>query len=225
MWPSLVAELAMNLICLRLDRRPDVGAWLVLGVSPNIYKLKATSCGLFASGNRVRSPMSGMGCSFRLRPRWETPSHSDRKFRVAFSARALNWKLHPTPKANSWTHFPKPHPFGKCFPLCIHPANACECVVQDGLVIGVMENVTPNACHGCAYECQEKSLENFEAFTFVLFCTKDRERRSYSPKTAFLAAAAMLSRSSLVGWSFAATQLSSSILNRALSGSCSSMAS
>ena len=48
---------------------------------------------------------------------------------------------------------------------------------------------------------------------------------SYSPSTAFLAAAAMLSRSSLVGWSFAATQLSSSILNRALSGSCSSMAS
>ena len=134
----------------------------------NIYKLKATSCGLFASGNRVRSPMSGMGCSFRLRPRWETPSHSDRKFRVAFSARALNWKLHPTPKANSWTHFPKPHPFGKCVPLCIHPANACECVVQDGLVIGVMENVTPNACHGCAYECQEKSLEDFEAFTICI---------------------------------------------------------
>lgn len=48
---------------------------------------------------------------------------------------------------------------------------------------------------------------------------------AYSPSTAFLAAAAMLSRSSLVGWSFAATQLSSSILNRALSGSCSSMAS
>lgn len=47
----------------------------------------------------------------------------------------------------------------------------------------------------------------------------------YSPKTAFLAAAAMLSRSSLVGWSFAATQLSSSILNRAFSGSCSSIAS
>lgn len=71
----------------------------------------------------------------------------------------------------------------------------------------------------------KKSLENFEAFTFVLFCTKDRERRSYSPSTAFLAAAAMLSRSSLVGWSFAATQLSSSILNRAFSGSCSSMVS
>ncbi len=150
----------------------------------NIYKLKATSCGLFASGNRVRSPMSGMGCSFRLRPRWETPSHSDRKFRVAFSARALNWKLHPTPKANSWTHFPKPHPFGKCVPLCIHPANACECVVQDGLVIGVMENVTPNACHG-AVSCQEKSLENLEAFTFVRLNARHRERRSTRPKRPF----------------------------------------
>lgn len=155
----------------------------------------------------------------------ETVSQNSRPEWDAVSACGSVGKLHPTPKANSGTHFPKPHPSGKPFPLCIHPANACECVVQDGLVIGVMENVTPNACHGCAYECQEKSLENFEAFTFVLFCTKDRERRSYSPKTAFLAAAAMLSRSSLVGWSFAATQLSSSILNRALSGSCSSMAS
>lgn len=100
-----------------------------------------------------------------------------------------------------------------------------EHVVQDDLVIGVMENVVPNACHGRTRECQEKSLEDFEAFTFVLICTKDRERRSYSPKTALLATAAMLSRSSLVGWSFAATQLSSSNLARALSGSCSSMAS
>lgn len=48
---------------------------------------------------------------------------------------------------------------------------------------------------------------------------------AYSPSTAFFATTAMLSRSSLVGWSFAATQLSSSNLARALSGSCSSMAS
>ena len=47
----------------------------------------------------------------------------------------------------------------------------------------------------------------------------------YSPRTAFFAAAATLSISSLLGWSFAATQLSSSILNRAFSGSCSSIAS
>lgn len=155
-------------------------------------------------GNSIPLRSQIPGRIFRQSPQLETASHSKGKFWDALSE---------TPSIR------------KCVPLCIHPANACECVVQDGLVIGVMENVTPNACHGCAYECQEKSLENFEAFTFVLFCTKDRERRSYSPKTAFLAAAAMLSRSSLEGWSFAATQLSSSILNRALSGSCSSMAS
>lgn len=139
----------------------------------------------FASGNRVRSPMSGMGCSFRLRPRWETPSHSDHKFRVAFSARALNWKLHPTPKANSWTHFPKPHPFGKCVPLCIHPANACECVVQDGLVIGVMENVTPNACHGCAYECQEKASRISRLSHLYCFARRTANDEATRPKRPF----------------------------------------
>ena len=115
----------------------------------------------------------------------ETVSQNSRPEWDAFSACGSVGKLHPTPKANSGTGFPKPHPSGKPVPLCIHPANACECVVQDGLVIGVMENVTPNACHGCAHECQEKSLEYFEAFTFVLLCTKDRERRSTRPKRPF----------------------------------------
>ena len=133
------------------------------GGTRNIYKLKATSCGLFC----IRKPCP-------------TLNTSSERMRVCRPGRPRH---------------------------------------------RVMENVTPNACHGCAHECQEKSLEDFEAFTFVLFCTKDRERRGYSPSTAFLAAAAIWSRSSLVGCSFAATQLSSSILNRALSGSCSSMAS
>lgn len=164
------------------------------------------------------------GMQFPLVAR-ETPSHSDRKFRDAFSARALNRNLYPTPKANSGTHFPKPHPSGKPVPLCIHPAKARERVFQNGFAIRVMENITPQTLATVASTSVKKSLENFEAFTFVLFCTKDHERRSYSPSTAFLATAAMLSRSSLVGWSFAATQLSSSILKRALSGSCSSMAS
>ena len=108
--------------------------------------------------------------------------------------------------------------------LTIHPANARDCIIQNRLIIRMMENIAPDACHS-APPCQEKSPEKFEAFTFVRLNARHRERRSYSPSTAFLAAAAMLSRSSLVGWSFAATQLSSSILNRALSGSCSSMAS
>lgn len=82
------------------------------------------------------------GMQFPLVAR-ETPSHSDRKFRDAFSARALNRKLYPTPKSNSGTHFPKPHPSGKPVPLCIHPANARERVFQNGFAIRVMENITP----------------------------------------------------------------------------------
>ena len=105
-WPSLRAELAMNLICLRLDRRPDVGAWLVLGVSPNIYKLKATLCGLlclrkvcpgilvwngmqFPLGSRLGKcvPLFSWipGCIFRLR---------------------LVGKVRPTLGADSGTWFP-----------------------------------------------------------------------------------------------------------------------
>ena len=107
----------MNLICLRLDRRPDVGAWLVLGVSPNIYKLKATLCGLlclrkvcpgilvwngmqFPLGTRLGKcvPLFSWipGCIFRLR---------------------LVGKVRPTLGANNGTQFPVGAPLGKCVPL------------------------------------------------------------------------------------------------------------
>lgn len=39
----------------------------------------------FASGNRVPEFTSGVGCSFRLRPRWETASHYKGKFRDTLS--------------------------------------------------------------------------------------------------------------------------------------------
>lgn len=48
--------------------------------------------------------MSGVGCGFSLRPRWEAQPRSDHKFRVALSAKPLNRKLHPIPKVNSGTH-------------------------------------------------------------------------------------------------------------------------
>lgn len=48
--------------------------------------------------------MSGVGCGFSLRPRWEAQPRSDHKFRVALSAKPPNRKLHPIPKANSGTH-------------------------------------------------------------------------------------------------------------------------
>ena len=64
----------------------------------------------FASGNRVPEFTFGVGCSFRLWLRWETPSHSDCKFRVALSAKPLNRKPHPIPKPNSGTLFPQSRP-------------------------------------------------------------------------------------------------------------------
>ena len=96
----------MNLTYLRPDRRPVVGAWLVLGVSPNKYKLKATLCGLlclrkvcpgilvwngmqFPLGTRLGKcvPLFSWipGCIFRLR---------------------LVGKVRPTLGADSGTWFP-----------------------------------------------------------------------------------------------------------------------
>ena len=48
---------------------------------------------------------------FPLEPHWETASHFDRPEWDALSAKHLNGKLRPIPKANSGTHFRKPaHP-------------------------------------------------------------------------------------------------------------------
>lgn len=157
----------------------------------NIYKLKATSCGLFASGNRVPEFTSGMGCSFRLRPRWETPSHSKGKFWDALSETPSIRKALPTLNTSSermracCPERPRHRGDGKC-----HPKR--------------LPRLRP--------QVSRKKPRESRGFHV---CTIERaapRATVYSPKTAFLAAAAMLSRSSLVGWSFAATQLSSSIL-------------
>ena len=67
----------MNLICLRLDRRPDVGAWLVLGVSPNIYKLKATLCGLLCLRKVCPGILVWNGMQFPLGTRLGKPDHPE----------------------------------------------------------------------------------------------------------------------------------------------------
>ena len=157
----------------------------------NIYKLKATSCGLFASGNRVPEFTSGAGCSFRLRPRWETQSHSKGKFWDALSETPSIRKALPTLNTSSermracCPERPRHRGDGKC-----HPKR--------------LPRLRP--------QVSRKKPRESRGFHV---CTIERaapRATVYSPKTAFLAAAAMLSRSSLVGWSFAATQLSSSIL-------------
>ena len=170
----------------------------------NIYKLKATPCGLFASGNRVPEFTSGVGCGFRLRPRWETASHSKGKFWDGLSETPSIRKARPTLNTSS-EHMRACHP-GR-------PRHR-----GDG-------KYRPKRLPRLRPQVSRKKPRESRGFHV---CTIERaapQATVYSPKTAFLAAAAMLSRSSLVGWSFAATQLSSSILNRALSGSCSSMAS
>lgn len=129
-------------------------------------------------GNSIPLRSQIPGRSFRQSPQPETASHSKGEFRDTLSETPSIRKARPTLTTSS------------------ERMRAC-CPGRPRL--GVMENIAPDACHGCTHECQEKSLENFEAFTFVLFCTKDHERRSYSPSTAFLAAAAIWSRSSLVG--------------------------
>lgn len=55
----------------------------------------------FASGNRVPEFTSGVGCGFRLRPRWETASHSKGKFWDALSETPPIRKARPTLNTSS----------------------------------------------------------------------------------------------------------------------------
>ena len=168
------------------------------GSTRNIYKLKATSCGLFCIrkpcprihvrsgmqfplvaplGNSIPLRLQIPGRTFRQAPQPETASHSKAKFRDAFSESPTIRKARPTLNTSGKRmracrpRRPRNRGDGKCHPKRLPRRGPLS----------------------------RKSLENFEAFTFVLFCTKDHERRSYSPSTAFLAATAIWSRSSLAG--------------------------
>ncbi len=160
--------------------------------------MKATSCGLFCIrkpcprihvrsgmqfplmaplGNSIPLRLQIPGHTFRQAPQPETASHSKAKFRDAFSESPTIRKARPTLNTSGKR-------MRACRPRRPRHRGDIKCHPKR------LPRLHPRV---------SKSLENFEAFTFVLFCTKDRERRSYSPSTAFLAAAAMLSKSSLVG--------------------------
>ena len=83
----LRAELAMN-----LPAPPPAAAPHPLRVEWADEKLRSPRSRSVAwhahRGKLVPEFTSGMGCGFRLWPRWETASHSDHKFRVTFSAKA-----------------------------------------------------------------------------------------------------------------------------------------
>lgn len=112
----------MNLICLRPDRRPVVGARLVMGGIRNIYKLKATSCGLFCIrkpcprihvrngmqfplvaplGNCIPFQRQILGRTFRNPIHPESPSHSEyiQRTHESVSSRTASsswwWKMSP----------------------------------------------------------------------------------------------------------------------------------
>lgn len=134
-------------------------------------------------------------CNFHRASQPETTSHAKGKFRDTASTTPPIRKAHPTPHASghgaiSLLGLPsiKGRPPGGVFlheshrmvrkkarvrlvavlQLAIHPTNARDRIIENRLVIRMMEDVAPNACHG-APSCQQKSLENFEAFTSILF--------------------------------------------------------
>lgn len=151
----------------------------------------------FVSGKRIPESAFGMGRSFRLRgpvgkahPTSRVNSGSHLPLRLStgkcipFQALIPGHSFRTRRKAESvsqserrfWDTLPETPPIRKARPTLNTSSGRIERVVQDGLVIGVMENVTPNACHGCSRECQEKSLEDFEAFASVLFRTRGSDR-------------------------------------------------
>ncbi len=154
-------------------------------------------------GNSIPLRSQIPGRIFRQSPQLETASHSKGKFLDALSETPSIRKVRPTLHTSS-------ERMRVCRPGRSRHRGDGKCHPKRLPRRGLLSRKKPRESRG------------------FHVCTIERaapRATLYSPKTAFLAAAAMLSRSSLVGWSFAATQLSSSILNRALSGSCSSMAS
>lgn len=160
----------------------------------------------------------------------ETVSQNSRPEWDAVSACDSVGKARPTPITNTGSHFPPKDSTGKCIPFRsqipgwtfqnpAHPESPSRSEYIRAWNIRLLG--LPSIKGRPRVTKKASRISGLSR----LYYFERTAATAYSPSTAFLAAAAMLSRSSLVGWSFAATQLSSSILNRALSGSCSSMAS
>ena len=155
-------------------------------------------------GNCIPLRAQIVGHRFHQSPQPETASHSKGKFWDALSETPSIRKARPTLNTSS-------ERMRVCRPGRSRHRGNGKC--------------HPKRLPRLRLQVSRKKPRELRGFHICIVLHEGSRATLYSPKTAFLAAAAMLSRSSLVGWSFAATQLSSSILNRALSGSCSSMAS
>lgn len=142
-------------------------------------------------GNSIPLRSQIPGRIFRQSPQLETASHSKGKFLDALSETPSIRKVRPTLNTSS-------ERMRACRPGRSHHRG-------DG-------KYRPKRLPRLRPRVSRKKPREFRGFHV---CTIERaapRATVYSPKTALLAAAAMLSRSSLVGWPFAATQLSSSIL-------------
>lgn len=164
------------------------------------------------------------GRAFRQTPQPETTIHSKGKFRDAASATPPIRKAHPTLDTSGYGIISHLLGIGSAtwrppggallyeshrvmrkearirlvavLHLAIHPANARDCIIQNRLIIRMME-ISPQTLATAHLRVKKKAsrisrlsrLYYFEHTTAII----------YSPSTAFLAAAAMMSRSSLVG--------------------------
>lgn len=163
MWPFLHPETVSQ------NSRPEWDAISACGPSGKPHPASTTNSGSHfpprpSTGNRVPFPEQITGCSFRQAPQPETASHSKGKFWDALSETPSIPKARPTLNASSermracHPGRPRHRGDGKCRPKHLprlHP------------------------------RVSEKSLENFEAFTFVRLNARHRERRSTPPARPF----------------------------------------
>lgn len=177
-----------------------------------------------STGNYIPFLDRILGCSFHRALQRETASHSKGKFRDAASAAPPIWKAHPTLDTSGYGIISHLLGIGSAtwrppggallyeshrvmrkearirlvavLHLAIHPANARDCIIQNRLIIRMME-ISPQTLATAHLRVKKKAsrisrlsrLYYFERTTAII----------YSPSTAFLAAVAMMSRSSLVG--------------------------
>ena len=146
-----------------------------------------------SSGNCIPFQASILGRTFPLDPQPETASHFERKFRDAFSESLPIRKARLTLDASghgtidlSGLPSIKRRPPGR---------RGTKFIASSARKEGHL--MWPSSCAGL--QSRELRAPTPGRTLHLERWTDRRQRRSYSPSTAFLAAAAMLSRSSLVG--------------------------
>lgn len=209
------------------NSRPEWDAVSACGPVGKPHPASITNSGLHfpsrpSTGNGIPFLGQILGCSFHRALQLETASHSKGKFRDAASATPPIRKAHPTLDTSGYGIISHLLGIGSAtwrppggallheshrvmrkearirlvavLHLAIHPANARDCIIQNRLIIRIME-ISPQTLATAHLRFKKKAsrisrlsrLYYFERTTAII----------YSSSTAFLAAVAMLSRSSL----------------------------